>query len=125
MANRTRPDLVLALVPHLETGFDAAPFIAQAHRIIERVLVGPGNETDETVLADLETYLAAHLIAVIRPPLASESGTGVSGSYARGQMTKGLDSTPPGQICRSLDATGLLASALLGKQPFIFETFGT
>lgn len=125
MANRTTPNRVAPLVPHAETGFDFTPFIGQANRLINRFLYTPGEETDEAVLLDLETYLAAHLATVANPPTASESGTGVSTSFARGPLTKGLDSTPPGQVAKAMDTTGLLASAMLGKQPFIFEVFGT
>lgn len=125
MANRTTPGKVSPLVPHVETGFDFTPFIGQANRLINRFLYTPGEETDEAVLLDLETYLAAHLATVANPPTASESGTGVSTTFARGPLTKGLDSTPPGQVAKAMDTTGLLASALLGKQPFIFEVFGT
>lgn len=125
MANRTTPTRVAPLVPHVENGFDFSPFIGQANRLIDRFLYTPGEETDAAALLDLETYLAAHLATLANPPTASESGTGVSASFARAPLTKGLDSTPPGQVAKAMDTTGILTSAMLGKQPFIFEVFGT
>lgn len=126
MANRTTPQKVLAVVPHVEQGFDCSLFISQANRLINRVLVDTLEETDTAVLTDLETCLAGHFISVVNPPLASESGTGVSGSYARGQLTKGLDSTPAGQMCKAYDRTGRLGNAILGKtEPYVLEFFGT
>lgn len=124
-ANRTTPVKVLPLIPQVETGFDPAPFIAQAHRLVETHLVSTLLLTDEAVLADIELWLAAHIATVIVPVLASESGTGVSGTAARGPLGRGLASTPAGQMCQALDSTGRLTEVMLGSTPFVFEAFGT
>ena len=67
-----------------------------------------------TSLKDIERYLAAHLIATTRERMSKAAKLGDASVTYLGEFGKGLDSTPYGQMVKTLDTTGTLGN--LGKK---------
>ena len=96
---------------------DTTPFITAANLVVTDRLGGSGLSDGQ--LKEIERWFAAHLVA-IRDPISVSSKTGdATETFARGQLGKGLDSTPYGQTVKVLDVTGKMAS--LGKKAAVFK----
>jgi len=85
------------------------PFITTANLLVDQHLTSSGLST--ALLAEIEKYLAAHLVALHpdeRQVVEQKFGD-ASDKYA-GKFGKQLDSTQFGQTVKTLDSTGKLAS---------------
>lgn len=60
-------------------------------------------------LKEIERWFTAHMIATTRERVAKSEEAGGARIEYIGQFGEGLKSTPYGQMCISLDTTGLLA----------------
>ena len=87
------------------TDFD--PFITAANSLVTEVCVPKGYT--EARLTLIETWLAAHFVAVRNPRTASEGAGGVSTSF-EGQTGFGFAGTKYGQMAMRLDTLGGLAA---------------
>lgn len=80
-------------------------FATTAYNLIEASI----SNTSETMLTEIEKWLAAHLIASTRERVSKEEGAG--GAYIKyaGEYGSDLSSTSYGQTAMVLDTTGALA----------------
>lgn len=87
-------------------------FINSANTLVTNVL---GSSTlGESVLAEIEKWLAAHMIASTRERMAEQEEAGEAKIKYIGQYGSGLSSTPYGQMVLTLDLTGKMAA--LGRK---------
>lgn len=92
--------------------FDVTPFIKHAHRITNKVRTCAINKSlalDAEQLESIETYLAAHLYALFDPQEQSITTERASATF-QGQTGMNLDSTRWGQMAKTFDTSGCLAS---------------
>lgn len=97
-------------------------FIDTANLLVDMKL--GASALDETLLTQIEKYLAAHLIC-LRDPRMQTKGTStqmgnLNTSY-QGRTDMRLEATQYGQTVQMLDPTGLFAGA--GLRPVVFEVF--
>jgi hypothetical protein len=111
MANRVTYSDVKAIMDNCTTA-DATVtiFITSANTIVNKVFV---DSTSMSVaeLAQIEKWLAAHLIASTVFRTTSEETVGDATAKFTGQWGKKLEATPYGQMVLVLDSTGLMANA--------------
>ena len=92
-------------------------FINSANVLVTNAL---GTSTlSASVLAEIEKWLAAHMIATTRERMAIQEEAGGAKIKYTGEFGAGLSSTTYGQMVLTLDTTGKLAS-LGRKQASIF-----
>lgn len=119
MARITAAD-VLAIMDVKPTLTVLTPFINAASSLVTRVCGDAGYSDDD--LALIETWLAAHFVAIRDPRLSSRSVGSASGSY-QGQTTMMLSATTYGQQAMLLDTEGGLAvlneNTMRGKKPVV------
>lgn len=89
---------------------DTTSFIDTAHIMVNQYLSNSGMGND--ILAEIEKYLSAHLVALRERQLKREE-FGDSEQEFAGDFGKGLDFTQYGQMVKLLDNTGTLSS--IGK----------
>jgi len=107
---RTTDSAVKAI---LDTQLNTMPFIQTASVLVTTYLVPQG--LPESLLAEIECWLAAHLV-VIREPRTHQTRLGETAiTYDTPQLGLGLESTPYGQTVLTLDVSGTLAT--LAKAP--------
>jgi len=85
-------------------------FITSASVFIDKVFAND-TTTSTTLLAEMEKWLAAHLIASTVFRTTSEEKLGDASLKYTGQWGKKLESTPYGQMVLLLDTTGMMANA--------------
>ena len=95
---------------------DLTPFITAANLIVTARLAGQG--LGDTLMKEIERWLAAHFVAS-RDPLAKTEKIGDASITIQGEFGKNLESTAYGQRALLLDTTGALAKA--GKIPVKFN----
>jgi hypothetical protein len=95
-----------------------APFIRVASNLVERHLLTAGLTAAE--LKEIERWLAAHFTCAMDPRAARETVGDTSVTY-EGQTAMGLDATRYGQMAKTLDPSGVLAT--LGKGRARIEVF--
>lgn len=94
-------------------------FIATANVWVDARLLNAGMS--DTILTEIEKYLAAHL-ATVREPQASQFTTGDGLAVKiQGLTGEGLKATYYGQMALMLDSSGTLAA--MGKQVALFEVY--
>lgn len=81
-------------------------YILGANALVNSAL-GTGN-TD--LLKEIERWMAAHMIAVTRERMAQKEQAGSAMIQYIGDYKGGLDSSPYGQMVKTLDTTGLMAT---------------
>jgi hypothetical protein len=88
-------------------------YIDGAYELVNDVL-GDDTTISSSLKAEIEKWLAAHMIAITRERVAKEEGAG--GAYIKytGVFTVGLLATPYGQVVKELDTTGKMAA--LGRK---------
>lgn len=86
-------------------------YITGANALVNAAL-GTGT-TD--LLKEIERWMAAHMIAVTRERLAYKEAAGSAMITYVGEFKGGLDSSPYGQMVKTLDTTGAMAA--LDKKP--------
>lgn len=111
---RVIPQEVRAIMSEMDiTDEIILSYIIGANRLVSHTLSG-AFLTSETLLAEIEKWLAAHMIASTRERLAKKEGAGGAFIEYAGEFASGLGSTPYGQMVMILDVSGLM-SALGGK----------
>jgi len=106
MARTTDSDVKLIISLNVLT--DTTPFITTANLLVTQHLGSSGIST--ALLAEIEKYLAAHLVAMHpdERQLTEQKIGDASDKYA-GEFGKLLDFTQFGQMVKMLDYTGALA----------------
>lgn len=89
----------------------------ERHMTTANVLVDSNlaGRLSEEELTEIETWLAAHYIALTSERVAKKEGAGGASIEYAGEFGAGLSATQYGQVAIALDASGTLAS-LGGKQ---------
>lgn len=90
--------------------FDVGPFLNTAHIFVENYLVGQG--LSDSLLAEIEKYLAAHFVCLRNPQIIEEAISDGSAKYMRKIQGGGLLSTDYGQTAIQLDTTGILNNSM-------------
>ena len=102
------------------TEVQVIPYITSANVYVTERLGSSTLSTD--TLKEIERWFTAHMIAITRERVAkSEEAGGAKVEYV-GEFGEGLKSTPYGQMCISLDTTGLLVQE--GKKKVTFYVLG-
>jgi len=94
------------------------PFLRAANLIVTSICADAGYGAD--LLAEIERWLAAHLVA-IRDPRASQEDVGIGSVTYQGTTGEGLNHTSYGQQVRLLDYKGLIISASESKMSAVIE----
>ena len=90
-------------------------YITGANTFVTGVLSGEGLST--ALLAEIERWIAAHMIASTRERMAEKEGAGGAEIKYTGKWGKGLRSTSYGQMAIGLDTSGTLEAMSDGKLP--------
>ena len=104
---RTSVSAVKEVIDTALTDAQITAFINSASTMVDTYLVG--KSLSDTLLTEIEKYLAAHFLTLRDRRSATESADGVSFTY-QGVTGEGLDSSSYGQMAQSLDPTGALGS---------------
>lgn len=112
MAARTTADKIKEILDTSLTDTQINGFIAGATALVDEVL-GDVTSISDTLKAEIERWLTAHMIASTREQQLQSAKAGSTGATYQGQTGKGLESTFYGQTAMRLDASGKLAA--LGK----------
>ena len=107
MSYRTTPTEVTKVMG--EVSFDLEPFIHTANVMIDHMI---SSLLSETILTEIEKYLAAHFACLREPQIFSETIDDAKVSYMRKVAGPGLESTDYGQTVLQLDSTGILANSM-------------
>lgn len=103
---------------------DLSPFIAAAEELVNELCVPAAYTSQRLVI--IETWLAAHFVAIRDPRYQSESNMGASASV-QGQVGMNLALTTYGQQAMLLDTKGGLAyldkHVTQGKRPHVGITY--
>lgn len=121
MAIRVTEAEVKQIVPTTLTDEQVTPYLCSANRLIEGVLVGLGYEESE--LALIELWLAAHLVSVRDPAVASETIGAVSATY-HGKSGMGLEHTPYGQQVLFFEYKGTFKALADGRRSAEMKIIG-
>ena len=88
---------------------------------IVNVFIGAANEVVNTIMGtsltdykEIERWLTAHMLASTLARTTSDEKIGDASVKYTGQWGKNLDSTPYGQMVKTLDTTGKMGN--IGKQ---------
>jgi hypothetical protein len=87
-------------------------FIVAASEVVSQTLAA--TLIGDILLKEIEKYFTAHLIASVKQRTTSDEKLGDASVKYTGQWGKNLDSTPYGQVVKTLDTTGKMSN--LGKQ---------
>lgn len=104
---RTTKEAVRDIIDTSLTDAQIDAFINTANVMVTQYLVG--KDIADALLAEIETYLAAHFTTLRDRRVDREGADGISFSY-EGDIGQGLDSSTYGQTAQALDPTGALAS---------------
>lgn len=122
MTNRVVAADVTAILDNTAlTDVEVEVYITSANALVNQALSGAG--LSETILKEIERYVAAHLISVTRERVAEREGAGGAFINYTGKYGGGLESTGYGQTAIAMDTTGQLA-ALSGKAVEMFAITG-
>ena len=108
MANRTDSAAVCAVLETTLDDDEVEPFIDTANILVTEYLATPLSGKT-ALLKEIETYLAAHFVALRDRIAKSESADGVRFVY-EGETGMGLDGSRYGQTAQMLDSSGTLSS---------------
>ena len=109
MASRVTAEEVKAILNDTELTDDIIDtYISSANVFVNQVLVSTSLSSD--VLKEIERWLTAHMIVISRERLTKEEGAGGAKVVYMGEVGKGLEATPYGQMVLELDTTGKMAS---------------
>jgi hypothetical protein len=108
MAVRTTATLVKQIIDTDLSDTIVDAYILAANYTITEVL-GSDTELSSDHKAELERWLAAHLISATRERQASKEGAGGASITYEGTTGEGLKATMYGQQVLAMDATGKLA----------------
>jgi len=88
------------------------PYITSANIMVNEVM---GTTEDTDILAEIERWLAAHMITITRERQAQKEGAGGAEITYSERFGVGLKSTTYGQMVLALDTTNAFASLMLKK----------
>ncbi len=111
MARATEAE-VKAIIDTELTEEQVSPYLRTAAVYLDDVLANEGY--GEAMLTEIETWYAAHLVAIRDPRVKSESEGDKSTSY-HGSSGMGLEHTPYGQQVLRLEHKGILATIDKGQ----------
>lgn len=111
MARTTAKDVKLIYVTDMLTN-EINAYIGDANVLVTQVLGTSG--LGDSLLASIEKWLTAHMIATARERMATKEKAGEVEIQYGTVFGEGLKSTPYGQMVLALDTTGGFAS-LAGK----------
>ena len=106
MANRTTAAAVEDVLDTDLSSGAVTKFVNTANLLVTEYLAGEG--LTDSLLTEIETYVAAHLVTLRDRRTATEGAGGVSFTY-QGNFGMGLDSSQYGQTAQVLDSTGILS----------------
>lgn len=95
---------IMEFDPYIE---DLAPFIAVAEELVTEICAPAGYTSDRLCL--IETWLAAHFVAIRDPRYLSEQIGAANATIQSGQMGMNLSLTTYGQQAMLMDTKGGLA----------------
>lgn len=84
-------------------------YITSASAMVNNLLIN--KNLTATILKEIERWLTAHMIVSTRERQAKRQEAGSAKIEYFGRAGLGLDSTTYGQMVKSLDSTGILASS--------------
>jgi hypothetical protein len=97
--------------------------IIAASAIVDKVFAGDGTMSD-AMLEEVECWLTAHMLASTLSRTTSDEKLGDAQVTYTGKWAMGLDSTPYGQMVKTLDVTGKIAKmGLKGASIFAIPNF--
>jgi predicted double-glycine peptidase len=102
------------------TELQVVPYITSANVYVTDRL--GASTLSAATLKEIERWFTAHMIAITRERVAKSEEAGGARIEYIGQFGEGLKSTPYGQMCISLDTTGLLAQE--GKKKISMYVLG-
>ena len=106
---RVEADNVSAILDNTElTDAQIDVYITSANIMVTQIL---GTTLDDDVLAEIERWLAGHMIAITRERQALEEKAGGAEIIYTGKYGMALSSTSYGQMVLALDTTGEMAKA--------------
>jgi hypothetical protein len=108
---RTTEAEVLEIMDNELTESQVTPFLTAANLLITEAFSGASTSTD--LLAEIEKWFTAHMLAVTIARTASAEELGEAKVKYTGYWGKGLESTSYGQMVMTLDTEGITGS--LGK----------
>lgn len=119
MAIRTTPAAVKAIMDGIDTADTTIDeFIAVASSMTDEV--STAGTLGTTRLMQIEQWLTAHLLASTVARMGTQEKLGEASITYQGHFGAGLDSTPYGQMVKTLDTTGVLAAK--GKRKITFKS---
>ena len=107
---RTDATAVRAVI-EVSSSLDLTAFITAASLVVDRIdacATSRGITLGTTLLTEIETWLAAHLVS-FRDQQYSEKQTDGASAKFQGQTGTGLDGSMWGQFAKQLDYSGCLA----------------
>lgn len=105
---RVIPDEIKLILSDTELTDPAlTAFITSASNLVDEMLVG---YLSDTMLTEVEKWLAAHMITSTVERMATREGAGGAEIFYTGTYGQNLTSTPYGQMVLSLDPTGRMAT---------------
>jgi hypothetical protein len=117
MATRTTAEKVLEIIKTKLTEDEVEPYVTSANVMVTQALGSSGLGVD--VLAEIERWVAAHMIAVTKTRQATNEKAGTASVTYGGKYGANLSSTSYGQMALTLDTTGALV-ALGGRAMEIY-----
>jgi hypothetical protein len=108
MAVRVTATEVKEIINTSLTDAQVTPYITSANVYVNARLVN--TTLAEDTLKEIERWMTAHMIAVTRERMAESEEAGGAKIVYVGEFGEGLKSTSYGQMCISLDTSGLLAA---------------
>src|SRR5215510_13573123 len=93
----------------IATDLNTLPFIQTASRLVDTHLLAAGFSED--LLAEIETWWAAHLVCMREPRETQVKLGETSITYEKGNLGQGLQSTRYGQVVLDLGGEALVAAA--------------
>ena len=124
MAVRVTPAEVKEIMDNCTTS-DAIvnTFIVGASAVVDKVFTNDASMS-ETMLKEVERWLTAHMLASTLSRTTSDEKLGDAQLTYTGKWAMGLDSTPYGQMVKTLDVSGRMAKmGLKGASMYAIPNF--
>lgn len=117
MANRTTVDNVKLIIATQLQNANIEAYITSANALVTDAL--GSSSLNETTLEQIEMWLTAHMIASTQERMAKSEEAGGAKIVYTGNYGMGLESTTYGQMVKTLDTTGKMAT--LGDKKIVFK----
>lgn len=110
---RTTGDKVKEIMETTLQEFEIEPYIVSANALVENALTGKG--LPNILLAEIERWLTAHMIAMTRDRVTKREEAGTAKVEYAGEWKMSFDATSYGQMAMSLDISGTLRNLMSKK----------